>query len=80
MMRNLFIKEFILAGIIFMGISCGEDRKNISSQNEVTDTTTIHSGQEDSNVSNRAILDSDTTLKDISVNESILSKKQRVSA
>ncbi|MEO6671446.1 MAG: hypothetical protein ABIN36_18325 [Ferruginibacter sp.] len=77
MVRNFFIKEFILAGIIFMGISCGEDKKNISSQNEVTNTTTIHGGQEESNVSNRAIIGSDTTLKDISVNEKYFIKKTK---
>ena len=75
MITRLFKKEFILAGIIFVLVSCKDEKKNTAQQHDIADTTKATTIKKDSPVLNTIIPVTDTILKNVSINENYFNQK-----
>jgi hypothetical protein len=75
MITRLFIKEFTLAGIILLLVSCNAEKKNTAPQNNIADTTKATGIKKDSPVLSTIIPVTDTTLKNVSINENYFNQK-----
>ena len=75
MITRLFIKEFRLAGIILLLVSCNDEKKNTAPQNNIANTSIATTIKKDSPAPITIIPVTDSILKNVSINENYFIQK-----